>query len=918
MRLYTALAPLIYLVFCGAPASHFCTNAAPVAAPAAAAAAAPPAAPAAPANAAGVVPLPEDEALDPTEVVHKATTTDTKNSYRDICTDFCVYLYDSGDEFVLAPSTRTAFNAIDAQYDDTPKGKKQRTEAMRAKVKEWLIVDEKKEAGSRQQHKLLDFRRYKPEVVVKYMCSRKQIKKNPSTGQKEERLLGNSRYSAIRTALMTYLAEVYDHEWTSKQLAFMKKALKGISKETSKSAQNKGRQDDVEPGKKAMSFELYEKTNQWLIEQGDRSAVYARAFLAKTWSLACRSDSTQSIKTADLVWRDDASGIVFAHQKNDQDGSRARKPRHSYFNPIKWWVCPELALFEYLVLFPSIALDEERGAKLFRGGEKNEAASARFWNVLKKVYMEHLDELNEMGYRISDLGTHSIRKGAITYLTSGTTDGPSSIAACNRGGWSMGRMLNIYCLYERAGDHLCGRILSGLPTLSPDFTVLPPDFVVLKAAGETDEALANRKAGIERAVEDGIVKVFGQQPPSNLRRFARIGLAQALHCRDEMRAMLPPGAAVLAAPYHRLASFDAIKKCVLIRHPWDDNDAYWGSVTGIPSHVVVIGKQQQTYDLVKSLPDQIQAITRKELDDRAYGGTMSEHRMGQLFDRSVSAAIAPVQAQMNSMQSVLLALAAGNGSVAADSAPRGAVPEADAELQRYGGWKFVHGKHRRVPASFRFPDSTPENLLEHWFVGSEMLQVPPLEMLEIDDVRWQIRGDKNLRDARALVKSVVDEAKRQGIWGDGKHTAVELRQIYRRCRDNLGVAGNVTNSWKTALRKVREKKRRDGGGRVTSRTNSGRKRNRTVNNAGRVDCNPHHRNKRPRPSGGGGGAAGTGPLLRSRGERMVAQGLEALAPSEDTAQATIQQVQGQSFVDSIVGASTGATGGSAGGRVEHV
>ena len=51
-----------------------------------------------------------------------------------------------------------------------------------------------------------------------------------------------------------------------------------------------------------------------------------------------------------------------------------------------------------------------------------------------------------------------------------------------------------------------------------------------------------------------------------------------------------------------------------------------------------------------------------------------------------------------------------------------------------------------------------------------------------------------------------------------------------------GVAGNVTNSWKTALRKVREKKRRDGGGGVTSRTNSGRKRNRTVSNAGRVDC----------------------------------------------------------------------------------
>ena len=64
----------------------------------------------------------------------------------------------------------------------------------------------------------------------------------------------------------------------------------------------------------------------------------------------------------------------------------------------------------------------------------------------------------------------------------------------------------------------------------------------------------------------------------------------------------------------------------------------------------------------------------------------------------------------------------------------------------------------------------------------------------------------------------------------------------------------------------------------------------------------------------------TGLLLRSRGERMAAQGLEALAPAAGTTQATIRQVQGQSFVDSVVGASAGAAGRSAGdgGRVEHV
>ena len=306
--------------------------------------------------------------------------------------------------------------------------------------------------------------------------------------------------------------------------------------------------------------------------------------------------------------------------------------------------------------------------------------------------------------------------------------------------------------------------------------------------------------------------------------------------------------------------------------------------------------------------------------------------MGQLFDRSVSAAIAPVQAQMNSMQSVLLALAAGSSGAGGGSALPRNTPEASPRLQRYGGWKYFADvdKFRRVPATFRFPDSTAENLLQHWFIGSEILQVPPLEMLDVNDVNWQVRGDGKLRDARALVKAVVDEAKSQGLWGNGKHTAVDLRRIYHQCRDNLGITGNITNSWQTALKQLRKKK--SGGNsskRRSAASSSAQKRNRTVNNTGRVDCNPHHRNKRPttcsarRSTGSGGGAAGTGLLLRSRGERMVAQGLEALAPAAGTTQAAIRQVQGQSFVDSIVGANAGASAGgcatfTTGNAIEHV
>ena len=103
MRLTIALLPFLHIALCGgAPAARATRAAAPVAAPAAPAAAPPP--PAAAAN--NVVPLPQDEILDPSEMANKATTDGTKNGYRDIVTGFCVWLYDSDDELTLAADAK--------------------------------------------------------------------------------------------------------------------------------------------------------------------------------------------------------------------------------------------------------------------------------------------------------------------------------------------------------------------------------------------------------------------------------------------------------------------------------------------------------------------------------------------------------------------------------------------------------------------------------------------------------------------------------------------------------------------------------------------------------------------------------------------------------------------------------------------
>ena len=93
---------------------------------------------------------------------------------------------------------------------------------------------------------------------------------------------------------------------------------------------------------------------------------------------------------------------------------------------------------------------------------------------------KHKDELLELGYEPNDIGVHSIRKGAGTYASSGTTAAPSSVSVNNRGGWTLGGVRDVYMLYERAGDQYVGRILSGtMNVLSAKFGASVQDVFIM-------------------------------------------------------------------------------------------------------------------------------------------------------------------------------------------------------------------------------------------------------------------------------------------------------------------------------------------------------------------------------------------------------------------------------------------------------
>jgi hypothetical protein len=98
------------------------------------------------------------------------------------------------------------------------------------------------------------------------------------------------------------------------------------------------------------------------------------------------------------------------------------------------------------------------------------------YDVFSKWLQDALQEVGNLGYAITDFGSHSFRKG-ITTFCSALIGGPSIIAIFQRAGWSLGQVQDRYFMYSDGGDQLCGRIAAGLNfNGGSTFAVLPPHF----------------------------------------------------------------------------------------------------------------------------------------------------------------------------------------------------------------------------------------------------------------------------------------------------------------------------------------------------------------------------------------------------------------------------------------------------------
>ena len=298
-------------------------------------------------------------------------------------------------------------------------------------------------------------------VYSRYLATfKKKASKRSRGGVHEEVVqirLSQSAYDGATSALTHLYTECgLDKTKISKKLWNDLKHYKQGSRRTSaKEKKNLG--ITTAEGKKHMPMAAFKKLAKILIESEKPEDIPAHAFLVIDWNLISRAEYVVDAKIDLVSFTEDALIFDMGITKTDQEGTKnVDHPWHVYSNPEHPEICAHLAFARHVINNPTILNGQ---TELFEGRAQYERFNRIFRDYVSSP--EHREEFAALGMTPADFRTHSIRKGAATYVSTGSTACPPIASICLRTNWAMPGVLNRYIKYENAGDQHVGKCVSG-------------------------------------------------------------------------------------------------------------------------------------------------------------------------------------------------------------------------------------------------------------------------------------------------------------------------------------------------------------------------------------------------------------------------------------------------------------------------
>jgi hypothetical protein len=509
----------------------------------------------------------------------------------------------------------------------------------------------------------------------------------------------------------------------------------------------------IREGKAEMPVDLYEAIAKYFYSVGDlQNATY----LILTWNLACRSNNTADLKMCHITWLMDALKIEFGKTKANQEGDR-HEFRLVFANPHKPLVCPVLALSLYV---STISKELVPSDKLFLG-----SASDSFLKALQEALDQPmvLQAMRLHGLKKLDIGAHSIRKGAATYLCNGGTCAPSYGSICIRLSWTMG-VKDRYIQYNPAADAYCGRILSLLHQNSTQFATLPAhpaspiDFETTALAFPSTRNIES----FELARQFFLCSFLHHAPSIlNFIPNARHPIYQTHIFRN------------LTTLSREIPLITGISSPVLF-------------ATGLPPHVISWINDVQTQASIEAMPDRMKSVVTETL-------------------REAGVAAGNITPEL--LRSVLQEF------ISADRAVRTELSQSESpQLEDYVLYRWeCDGIFHRLPETFEFPDiSVIQGWVLYW-EGHKEQKIPPFKFLQPIDVpkRWRSR----FSDYRCIIRAILDYVT-ESPEDLKKMNSNQLIEVCTRATakfpTNQKKKKTKSSEWKitTALREIRQARKR--------------------------------------------------------------------------------------------------------------
>jgi hypothetical protein len=502
--------------------------------------------------------------------------------------------------------------------------------------------------------------------------------------------------------------------------------------------------DELKEGKEPMSVELYRKVLRWLVEYGTRDSLRAACFICLTWNLACRGNNTARLKLSHMSWtKFDAMQINFKHTKTDVTGKQKRAKRNLYPNVHE----PDIDFTFLLGLYLSCCFttSQEVGHRLFSGS--SEGTAKRVSRKLREVLELHRDEVIAMGYSdISDIGLHSLRKGAASYLGS-LPGGPSPVAICHRCGWSTGKVLDIYFRQLQRGDEFVGRCLSLLNLMSSDFASSPAYF--------------QSKLVDEVWMLNSIRRVF----PcffhiDSMQKILQQCLASMMHHRHyvaQLEVNHPARASIAIFRDH--SRMEAGLAALRVDKAWETTN----HISGVPPHVKELVDLAEIKDQLGTVVDRIfekvMQGTKEYFESRRIGGgEITEARLSELIQNACIATQTEVSLRLTQQLERLMTSFQPNLFRESNSNASESRVEIPSEL----------------PSDFEYPSSTHLDLWTQWNLPNLERRIPALKTLTPDKYKFLNVQPRSVGECNRLTRL---QASRSETRRDSRRTVSDMKVL---------------------------------------------------------------------------------------------------------------------------------------------